>query len=260
MIQKYNIGFEQQGNLNLMKKSSPMCQLWPWPWRSWPLIKVMTHPWVMDNNCLTNYSSRSDKWLSSYSPTECEQTGKTDGQTDGWTDRQTGWFLYTSPPKLCCAGGGIPPPNFICGGYNKGPTFSVLVYRGHSPQHFHHLPRHCVLRPQGKAQWTHSCILYQLTHQTTHEWPHCYIWVVPTRFQRGAEYVKSLCQKDWQTDWTRQRTDRPHAFTIAQSDLWLGWANQCLAEHYLAPCSKSKGWKRERWTDGGTEGHRTKWT
>ena len=153
-----------------------------------------------------------------------EKTGKRVWRMDRQTDRVIPIYL----PNFVC--GGIPPKLYLWG-YNKGPTFSVLVYRGHSPQHFHHLPRHCVLRPQGKAQWTHSCILYQLTHQTTHEWPHCYIWVVPTRFQRGAEYVKSLCQKDWQTDWTRQRTDRPHAFTIAQSDLWLGWANQCLAEH-----------------------------
>ena len=60
-------------------------EIWPWPW-----VKVMTHPWVKDNNCVKLYPDRKREdevmaW------TQCEQT-----------DRQTGWFLYT-------------PPNFVYG-------------------------------------------------------------------------------------------------------------------------------------------------
>ena len=69
----------------------------------WPWIKVMTHPWVMDNNRVKLYPDRTREY-EVMARTRCEQT---DRQTDGQTDRQTRWFLYT------------PPPNFVCGGYKN---------------------------------------------------------------------------------------------------------------------------------------------
>ena len=53
----------------------------------WPWVKVMTHPWVMDNNCVKYYPDRTSG-------------NKVMAQT-----RRGGWFLYT--PKLFAGGGGI---------------------------------------------------------------------------------------------------------------------------------------------------------
>ena len=65
----------------------------------WPWFKVMTHPWVMDNNCVKLYPDRSREY-EVMARTRCEQTDRqTDRRTDRRTDRQTGWFLYT-PPTL----------------------------------------------------------------------------------------------------------------------------------------------------------------
>ena len=90
-----------QGHYTLLDQVQQLCkilsdptlvsseELWPWtqilgicavtltldicPW-----VKVMTHPWVMDNY-LCEILSRSDKWVRSYSP----DVMRTDGQTDG---------------------------------------------------------------------------------------------------------------------------------------------------------------------------------
>ena len=32
-----------------------ICAQWPWPWETCPWVKVMTHPWVMDNSCVKYY-------------------------------------------------------------------------------------------------------------------------------------------------------------------------------------------------------------
>ena len=65
----------------------------------WPWVNVMTHPWVMDNNCVKLYPD----WTREYevmARTRCEQT-------DRQTDRQ---------------GDSDIPPYFVCGGYNYGQT------------------------------------------------------------------------------------------------------------------------------------------
>ena len=50
----------------------------------WHKVNVITHPWVMVNNCGKYYPDRT-KWLIwSYGGTHCEQTGR---QTDERTDR-----------------------------------------------------------------------------------------------------------------------------------------------------------------------------
>ena len=36
---------------------SSICELWPWPW-----VKVMTHPGVMDNNCVKYYPDPAWQW------------------------------------------------------------------------------------------------------------------------------------------------------------------------------------------------------
>ena len=57
----------------------------------WPWVKVMTHPWVMDNNCVKLYPDRTREYKV-MARTRCERT-----------DRRTGWFLYT--PQTLFAGG-----------------------------------------------------------------------------------------------------------------------------------------------------------
>ena len=52
----------------------------------------MTHPWVMDNNCVKLYPDRTREYKV-IAQTRCEQTDRrtdrrTDGQMDGWMDRQ----------------------------------------------------------------------------------------------------------------------------------------------------------------------------
>ena len=64
-----------------------------------PRFKVMTHPWVMDNNCVKYHPDRTREY-EAMSWTLCEQT---DGQTDG-------------------QGESYIPPNFVLGGY-KYKTF-----------------------------------------------------------------------------------------------------------------------------------------
>ena len=49
----------------------------------WPWVKVMTHPWVMDNNCVKLYPDRTREY-EAMARTRCEQT---DRQTDGQTNR-----------------------------------------------------------------------------------------------------------------------------------------------------------------------------
>ena len=47
-----------------------MSTLWPLPWRydlgwrswQWPWVKVMTHSWVMDNNCVKYYPDPTWQW------------------------------------------------------------------------------------------------------------------------------------------------------------------------------------------------------
>ena len=58
-----------------------------------PSVKVMTHPWVMDDNCVKYYQEQTWQW-GVYSPDTM--------WTDEQTDRRTWWFLY--------------PPNFVRGG------------------------------------------------------------------------------------------------------------------------------------------------
>ena len=126
---------------------SSMCALWPWPWRcdfgsrSWHTLVSWTtivwnyiqigqgitklwpgHGFPVCVHCdldlgdmtlgqghdtplghgqlLCEIISISDKGVRSYGP----DTMWTDGQTDRQTDIQTGWFLYTPPPKLCLRG------------------------------------------------------------------------------------------------------------------------------------------------------------
>ena len=63
----------------------------------WPWVKVMTHPWVMDNNCVKLYPDRTREYKV-IARTRSEQT---DRQTDGRTDRQGDSYI---PPKLCLRG------------------------------------------------------------------------------------------------------------------------------------------------------------
>ena len=108
----------------------------------WPWVKVMTHPWVMDNNCVKYYPDPTWQWgvmdrtrilgiWALWPWTWRYDLGSRSWHTHGsWTtivwniiqigqvvtmlwpehevnrrtDRQTGWFLYTTmlpPPKLC---------------------------------------------------------------------------------------------------------------------------------------------------------------
>ena len=53
------------------------------------LVKVMTHPWVIDNNCV-KYPDRT------------RVKKQTDGQTDRRTDKQGDSYI----PQLCLRGGG----------------------------------------------------------------------------------------------------------------------------------------------------------
>ena len=76
----------------------------------WPWVKVMTHPWVMDNNCLKLNRDQTMEYKV-MARTRCEQT---DGQTDRRTNRQGDSYI---PP---------PPPNFVCGGYK----YSISGYFG----------------------------------------------------------------------------------------------------------------------------------
>ena len=59
----------------------------------WPWVKVMTHPWVMDNNCVKLYPDRTREYEVMVR-TQCEQT-------DRQTDRQGDSYM---PPKLCLRG------------------------------------------------------------------------------------------------------------------------------------------------------------
>ena len=68
----------------------------------WPWVKVMTHPWVMDNNCVKLYPDQTREY-EVMALTRCEQTDRqTDGRTNGRTDRQGD--SYIPPPKLCLQG------------------------------------------------------------------------------------------------------------------------------------------------------------
>ena len=62
----------------------------------WPWLKVMTHPWVMDNNCVIYYTDQNSGYKV-MARTRCEQT-------DGQTDRQDDSYI---------------PPNLVCRGYNE---------------------------------------------------------------------------------------------------------------------------------------------
>ena len=53
----------------------------------WPWVKVMTHPWVMDNNCVKLYPDRTREY-EVMAQIRCEQM-------DRQTNRQTGGFLLT---------------------------------------------------------------------------------------------------------------------------------------------------------------------
>ena len=72
----------------------------------WPWIKVMTHPWDMDNNCVKYYPEGT-----SCNGVMASDTKWTNGQTDGRTDRQTDRRTDTQgdshTPKLCLRAGGI---------------------------------------------------------------------------------------------------------------------------------------------------------
>ena len=102
----------------------------------WPLVKVMTHPWAMDNNCVKYYPDPTWQWgvmariqISSmcaltlgqgrdsplgHGQQLCEIISRSDkgvqsyGLETLWTDRQTGWFLHV---YMCDS------PNFVCRGY-----------------------------------------------------------------------------------------------------------------------------------------------
>ena len=63
----------------------------------------MTHPWVMDNNCVKYYPDQT-RGSEVIARTRCEQT-------DTRTDRQDGQGDSYIPP---------PPPNFVCGGGGGG--------------------------------------------------------------------------------------------------------------------------------------------
>ena len=61
----------------------------------WPWVKVMTYPWVMDNNCVKYYPDQtSGNGVMARTRSE---------QMDRRTDGKTGWFLYT--PHTLFAGG-----------------------------------------------------------------------------------------------------------------------------------------------------------
>ena len=57
----------------------------------WPWVKVMTHPWVMDNNCVKLYPDRTREY-EVMARTRCEQTVR---QGDSY---------IPPPPKLCLRG------------------------------------------------------------------------------------------------------------------------------------------------------------
>ena len=119
-----------------------MCALWHWP-EIWPWVKVMTHPLVMDNNCVKYYPdptwqwglmartlissmcalwpwpwrydlwSRSSYTLGSWTTIVWNYIQIGQGSTKLWpkqTDRRTDRQGDSYIP---------PPPNFVCGGYNK---------------------------------------------------------------------------------------------------------------------------------------------
>ena len=65
-----------------------------------PFVKVMTHPRVMDNNCVKYYPDPT-KGLEDMARTLYEQTG---GRTDRQTDRRTDRVIPIYPNLLC---GGI---------------------------------------------------------------------------------------------------------------------------------------------------------
>ena len=62
----------------------------------WPWVKVMTHPWVMDNNCVKYYPDRT----CGYKVMAGHEVNR---RTDRQTDRQGDSYI---------------PPNFVCRGYN----------------------------------------------------------------------------------------------------------------------------------------------
>ena len=110
----------------------------------WPWVKVMTHPLVMDNNCVKNYPDPIWQWgviaqtrISSMCalwpwPWRYDLGSRSWHTLGSWTtivwnyiqigqgsrklrpghdvnrrtDRQTGWFLYTPPQTLFAGGGG----------------------------------------------------------------------------------------------------------------------------------------------------------
>ena len=74
----------------------------------WPWVKVMTHPWVMDNNCVKLYPDRTREY-EVMAQTRCEQTNR---QTDQQTDRVIP-TVYT------------PPQNFVCGGIKRELKYSM---------------------------------------------------------------------------------------------------------------------------------------
>ena len=56
------VGHDQQlceivsrSNMAALTRNLAMCALWPW-------VKVMTHPWVMDNNCVKYYPEPTWQW------------------------------------------------------------------------------------------------------------------------------------------------------------------------------------------------------
>ena len=63
----------------------------------WPCVKIMTHPWVMNNNCVKYYPDQTS-CCKVMARTRCEQT---DRQMDGQTDRQGDSYIS---PKLCLRG------------------------------------------------------------------------------------------------------------------------------------------------------------
>ena len=82
------------------KRISSMCALWPWSWRydlgsrSWHTLGSWT---TIVLNYIQIEQGSTKLWPGH------DVNRRTDRQTGGWTDRQTGWFLYT--PQTLFAGG-----------------------------------------------------------------------------------------------------------------------------------------------------------
>ena len=137
----------------------------------WPLVKVLTHPWVMDINCVKYYQDRTGGYEVMVQ-TPCEQTyGKTDGQT--------GWFrvelVVQFPVRgsthlfLVCCGcdtSYIVSVHIQC----QASIYTLLLCRGHSwrvqlaKQETLTPPGHLVSPLVCRGPWMSTVVLYCWCH------------------------------------------------------------------------------------------------